>query len=358
MKVLITVPRLDLPGGVANYYKILRPHLPSDKEYFEVGNKSGEKGFFNTFSRFFTDYRKFHIKLSKGDYRLVHVNPSLGPKSVIRDGLIILIAKLHKKKVLVFFRGWDLGCERVIKRYFLPLFQLIYGKADGFIVLANEFKQKLELMGCHSSVFVETTVVEDSIFSNTCSRNNNNAEDKEFLTILFLSRIEKEKGIYEAIQAFATLKQKYPHTLLKIAGDGPEYKKAKAFAQQQKISDIEFLGFVENKIKEQVFTNADIYLFPSSYGEGMPTSVLEAMAYGLPVITRPISGLRDFFEDGRMGYITDSLNSAVFADLLEKLIVDRTLRNEMGCYNQNYARQRFSASKVAARLQRIYEKLI
>jgi glycosyltransferase involved in cell wall biosynthesis len=99
------------------------------------------------------------------------------------------------------------------------------------------------------------------------------------------------------------------------------------------------------------------YLFPT-YGEGMPNSVLEAMAYGLPVVTRPVGGLRDFFENGRMGFVADSLEPFEFMGLMEKLVLDSGLRDKMGQYNRTYAKDHFSATKVAARLENIYEKLI
>ncbi len=64
-----------------------------------------------------------------------------------------------------------------------------------------------------------------------------------------------------------------------------------------------------------------MYLFPT-YHEGMPGSVLEAMGYGLPVITRTVGGLPDFFEHEKMGFITESLDASVFADFLEQLVKD------------------------------------
>ncbi len=75
-----------------------------------------------------------------------------------------------------------------------------------------------------------------------------------------------------------------------------------------------FLGHVSGAAKTQAFRAADIYLF-TSLAEGMPNSVLEAMAFGLPIVTRPVGGIRDFFEDGRMGYATDSLDSGDYTEL-------------------------------------------
>ena len=357
-KILITVPRLSLLGGVSNYYKILRPCLDADKEYFEIGSKPGEKSIISSLLRLVSDYYGFHKKLLAGDYQLVHINPSLGLNSVVRDGLLILIARYNRISVLVFFRGWDSGFEKLIRRYYLPIFRMVYGLADGFIVLANEFKQTLKKWGIKAPVFFATTVVADSVFADSCSGNSSYKKRKGSLTILYLSRLEKEKGVYEAIDAYALLKEKYPDVTLIVAGDGEELLRVQDYVAQRGLLDIEFSGFIDGEKKHQVYLDSDIYLFPTTYGEGMPNSVLEAMAYGLPVITRPVGGLRDFFENGRMGYVTDSSEPFVFMEFLEKLVVDSGLRDKMGQYNRSYAKGHFSATKVAARLESIYEKLL
>jgi glycosyltransferase involved in cell wall biosynthesis len=176
--------------------------------------------------------------------------------------------------------------------------------------------------------------------------------------ILFLSRIEKYKGIYEAIEAYRILKNSYADVSMTIAGSGPEYANAMGYVSGRSIEGIEFCGYIEGMEKQQQFQKADVYLFPTYYGEGMPISVLEAMSYGLPIITRPVGGLRDFFEEGRMGFITDSVDPTVFSELLERLYLDPELRSRIKAFNREYAKQRFAASRVAGRLEQIYKKVL
>ena len=83
----------------------------------------------------------------------------------------------------------------------------------------------------------------------------------------------------------------------------------------------------------------------------MPTSVLEAMAFGLPVFTRNVGGLKDFFVAGQMGFITDSLNAEDFANAIKSFLSDQELYRQVSRYNHHYACEHFLASKVAALIE-------
>lgn len=74
-------------------------------------------------------------------------------------------------------------------------------------------------------------------------------------------------------------------------------------------------------------------------------------------MTRSVGGIKDFFEDGKIGFITESKAPEVFADLMEKLITDRDGRKKIAQYNQQYAREHFLASKVAKRIENIYKAI-
>jgi glycosyltransferase involved in cell wall biosynthesis len=358
MKVLITVPRLNLPGGVASYFGTLRGELGEDKTFFEIGRTCDEKGLLAVVKRLCLDNVNFWKELSRENYELVHINPSLLSGAFLRDSILLLLARLCRKPVVVMFHGWDKVFERTIERYLLWVFRLVYRRATAFVVLANEFQDTLKRWSCAQRVFVETTVVDDAVFRCDPGALWRRRRTSLTFNVLFLARLERQKGIYEAIEAFAILKQTIPHAQLIMAGDGSDRVPVQEYVQKHGIGDVEFVGFVTGKQKVEVLSKAHVYLLPTSYGEGMPTTVLEAMAFGLPVITRPVGGLKDFFEDGRMGYLTESNNPRVFAELVANLAANTLQRETMGEYNHLYAKQRFAASKVASRMEKIYESVV
>jgi glycosyltransferase involved in cell wall biosynthesis len=356
MSILTTVPDLEKPGGVAAYYAALRGHIGEDVDFCPVGSRGSHETSIQKWTRLLKDYERFCRMVKSGSYDLIHLNPSLGRKALIRDGLLLLRAKSLGKKVLVCVHGWDCACETSIRCWFLFLFRWVYFKADAFIVLASRFQSVLREFGYEKPIYVETTMVSDEVFSHAQVTPVCSASQDTDVNILFLSRIEKSKGIYEAIDAFRRLKAKWPSVTMTVAGDGLDRKNAEEYVGTEGIKGVWFLGWITGEQKHKAFAEADIYLLPTTWGEGMPISVLEAMAYGLPIVTRPVGGLADFFEQGKMGFTTDSRDPQVFASLLERLIVNRRLRAQIGRYNHSFARRNFTASAVAKRLMEIYRR--
>lgn len=355
MKVLLVTPDTERQGGIANYYRVLRSHLGPDVEYFVVGPRRDGQGRWKTCSRTLRDYRDFHRKIKRGGYDIVHVNPSLVAWVVWREGIFTLIARRYCRRVIVFFRGWHAHSERRIRATWLTLFRALYFKASAFIVLSEQNARVLKELGCTRPIFVETTVVADEVFASPVRHapGKREAERETEFRVLFLSRVERTKGVYEALEAVAILRAMRPHVTLTIAGNGHELAGLKAYVEAHRLAWVRFAGHVAGQAKEAVFAQADVYLLPT-YGEGMPNSVLEAMGYGLPIVTRPVGGLCDFFEEGRMGMAIDSLDPREFAEALRTLVDDPVRRAQIGQYNREYARRRFRASEVAARLERIY----
>jgi len=81
------------------------------------------------------------------------------------------------------------------------------------------------------------------------------------------------------------------------------------------------------------------------------------MAFGLPVITRPVGGLKDFFENDKMGYMIENLDPKEYAAQIEQLIKDVYKANEISDYNKQYAKKHFMASKIAPLIERKLKEL-
>lgn len=351
MKVLINTPDINLIGGVANHFLGLKSYFKKNIFYNYIGGKSNSKFFLYHQLK---DYLIFIKKLLTIKPDIIHLNPSLNNKAIIRDAVFLVLTKMLGYKVVVFWHGWDLNYERIIENKYRKLFKMIFNKADASIILANEFLNKLNKWGINHTIYLETTKVDDNLLREF------KLEQKDYskICILFLARIIKDKGIYETLDAYKILKNNFPQIELIYAGDGEDLEELRAITVGQKIKDVSFLGYVNGTEKIDIFQKATIYMLPTYFGEGMPTSLIEAMAFGLPIITRPVGGIKDFFEDGKMGFITESKEPNVYAELLDKLICNHDKCREIGEFNYNYAKKHFYSSVVAKRLENIYSEIV
>jgi glycosyltransferase involved in cell wall biosynthesis len=360
--ILILVPGLNARGGITNYYRVLKPLFRLPVTYFERGSRSwpNRKNTFAEFYRIFKDSWKFFNLLRKNQFALVQTTTSFSYLAIFRDAVFILIARIFKCRIIVFFRGWDEKFVQKVEKNSLWLFKRVYFKADSIIELSKDNVERLKKWGYKNQVYLETTVVEKESIQEVSERYLQNKYDhvnSKLCTILFLSRIETSKGIYEAIETFRLLQSKYIYLKMIIAGDGLEENDVRSFVAKNNISNITFTGFVVGDVKKKLFMDASIYLFPS-YSEGMPTSVLEAMAFGLPVITRPVGGIPDFFTNGVNGFYNKSKNPVVFADLIEKLLLNRSLMKKIAINNFNCAQNRFLSNIVVERVEEIFRTVI
>ncbi len=360
IKVAITIPALNKMGGVASYYNSVLPYLNKNNSLDVVCFHLGSKLESSSLLHPITDQMQFNKFLKKEKPDLVHINPSLGFKSFIRDGLLIQQAKNNGIPVIVFFRGWDKNFAQRVESFLLTLFRFVYGKSDAFIVLASEFKNKLLSWGIKAPIYLQTTTVDQDLLDGfDIEIKLKKLLEKKNLRILYLARLEKGKGIFETIDAVKILRERQIHVDLSIAGDGPVRQEVEGYVQDIDILSgcVNFLGYIRGQSKADAFATHDIYCFPSYFGEGMPNSVLEALAFGMPVITCSVGGLADIFHDETMGAFVPPRTPEAVADTIEKYNLNREEMAHIALYNFQYAKK-FLAPNVAAQLLSIYSETL
>jgi glycosyltransferase involved in cell wall biosynthesis len=351
--ILIITPKLHISGGVASYWNSLLPEIKKNKEFnittFQVGGHGK-----NIIAMLKEQYN--FKKLIKNETSLVFLNPSLGFNSFFRDGFFA--KQLNSKNIpfIVFFHGWNLDFEKKVSKKYQDFFLNSFAKAKKIFVLSKDFKTKLEEWGYKAEIIIETTNVDSSLIENfNFEKKIEDINNTETFKILFLARMIKEKGIFETIEAFNKLTDKYNIELF-IAGDGEDLKEVKNISKNN--SKIHVLGRVEGKEKIDLFTKCHIYAFPTFYGEGLPTSILEAMAFGMPVITTNMGGLKEFFKDDEMGYLIEPKNVIALTSSLELLIKDKNKISDFAKFNFDYANKKLLNTVVAERIYKEIGKVI
>jgi len=357
MSVLILHRDSRMLGGVEKYYLKIRDKFTEPVQFYTIGRRPGEHGALSQAFRMLEDYVRFTVVLLKNRHQVVHINPSLEPKSFVREGIFHLLARLLGRKTIIFFRGWHTSFQEKLERH-LWIFRFLYGHADAYIVLSGEFKHLIRTWGVRGPVYREVTIADDNELQgfdmgSTLAQRQNTDDWR----ILFAARVTADKGIYELLQAVSLLQKKHRQIRLIVAGDSDELDAVKQSAQNLGLVNIVFTGYVVGEEKDMLFKTSHVFCMPTYY-EGFPNVVVEAMAVGLPVVTRAVGGLKDFFVNGTHGFMTESKDPHVFADYLERLFADREFYRSVSMNNYRYAQENFMASRAAARLQEIYKAVI
>ena len=314
-KVLILTNPLNHEGGVVNYYNLFFKHFESNVillKHSSIGSRA-YLFYYPILKRllypiyYVFDVIAYILKLLfNPKIKIVQVSPSLIPVPLIRDGLLVIIAKILGKKVVVFYRGWKLPTYRKIEKYtkIRKLFNYVFQKNTLQIVLASAFKNDLIKLnpGGGLKIQVTTTVIDKNQIIPKKKKDN-----FETINVLFLARIQNLKGIGELIDAICKLKENNQLYKFNFTIVGHEYEPGYINLLQDKLEaanitqdQVIFTGRKIDKEKFKIYAQNDIYLLPS-YTEGCPNSVLEALSAGLFCITTNVGALDDIIIDKENG---------------------------------------------------------
>jgi len=176
-------------------------------------------------------------------------------------------------------------------------------------------------------------------------------QKKSGLSLLMLSAIAPAKGVHIEIEAMRIIVNKGLYINLFIAGSTPEKHReyAKLVQDKAKGLPITFLGWMEDI--PSLIEQADVVILPS-YSEGVPRSLVEAMAAGRPVIATKVGGIPHIIDHGRTGLLVDVGDERSLADAIEQLARNPDMREVMGCKARQYAKEHHSFEKHMEMLKR------
>lgn len=142
--------------------------------------------------------------------------------------------------------------------------------------------------------------------------------DKETIDFVFVSRIMREKGIEQYLEAAKILREKYPQTRFHICGFcEQDYEEQIKELQDKEV--VIYHGFIKNM--ELIYSQAHCMVHPTYYPEGLSNVLLESAASARPIITTNRSGCREVVEDGKNGFLVKEKDSTDLIDKLEKFIL-------------------------------------
>jgi glycosyltransferase involved in cell wall biosynthesis len=287
--------------------------------------------------------------LLAGKVALVHAHTA-SRASFWRKSLFILPAFLARVPVILHLHGAEFQvfygkeCSAWARRFVRWVFQ----RVSQVVVLSGSWESWVRA----SFPAAKVRVIANPILVPELATKT----ERSPRTLLFLGRLGKRKGVYDLLRAVAGLKSAYPDLRVLLGGDG-ELDAVRAEASALGIGgQVELLGWVKGADKARLLNEASVYVLPS-YNEGLPMSVLEAMAHGLPVVSTPVGGIPEAVRDGVEGFLVTPGDVEGLVDRIGRLLADPALRERMGDAARARAEAAFGAPGIVERWVALYGEL-
>jgi colanic acid/amylovoran biosynthesis glycosyltransferase len=259
-------------------------------------------------------------------------------------------------KIVTAFHGEDITNypRRFPRNVYAPLF----ASGDLFLPISARWNERLTALGCPSGkIRVHRMGIDCRGFAGRAERR---PLDRPF-RIVSVARLVEKKGIADAIRAVSRLPIACEYV---VAGDGPSRAGLEQLAGAEGIRDkVRFAGAQTRAEVVQLLHSADVFLAPSVTGtdgdiEGIPVSIMEAMASGLPVVSTRHSGIPELVADGHSGFLLEEHDVDGLATRLSELATDLDLRGRMGVAGASIVATGFDINVLTDRLERFYCDLL
>lgn len=308
----------------------------------------------NLFSLYFSLFS--FLRKNKPDLILTVIDPFFA-------SLIAAIEKIvfKKSKIIISFHNFFPSKGKTIKQILSFSIRNFFIKKANFIITVSKDLEGYVKKNINISSSKIETVYNPIINQNEILKSKYFPKEflsfKENIKILTVSRLDiKQKDFYTLIDAFILIKQKINSAKLFIVGDGPDRNKLEDLIRKNNLEkDVILLGTKENPYP--YYFGADIFLL-SSFFEGLPTVVVEAMALECPVVATDCpTGPRELIGNNKNGILVPMQNTEKMAEAVILLIANKKLRQKI-IKNAKRKSEEFEIKKSIQKYENLFDKLL
>ena len=295
-------------------------------------------------------YINIIISAIKYKIDIIHIHMA-SRGSFYRKSIIVILMNLLKKRVIVHLHGggfdkfYTKESSKLAQRYI----KYILNKSDLLIVLSEEWKEKIINYGIETKVEVLFNGVYLPKINLYKSKNKN---------ITFLGRLTEEKGFFDLLKIAKVLNKDNNMKIdFNIGGSGDTEYINHLVTDYGIEENINLNGWVNSVEKDEILQNTGIFILPS-YFEAMPMSILEAMSYGIPIITTNVGGIPAIIEQGINGYMREPGDIDSMVNDIKQILYNDEFRCELSKNSYYKIKQHFSMEKQNKELIKLYKSII
>ncbi len=289
---------------------------------------------------------KLYRVMKNNNYDIVHCHTPIG-------GIIgRLVSQIYRKKGLKVYytaHGFHFykGAPLVNWMIYYPIEKIFSKVTDVLITITKEdyviAKKKFQ---AKQTFLVNGVGLDLKSIPNNEKLFNNREEKFVILSVGELNVNKNHKSVIEALSKLGNKKIEY-----RICGKGDKLNELQILAKKLNVDEqVKFLGYLNNLEKQ--FIEADLFILPS-LREGLSVSLMQAMAYGVPVIGSNIRGNSTLIETNKGGFLFNSNDSSEIAKQINRFVNDKKLCLEFGLYNKKKI-ENFSLENVLDEMRKIY----
>lgn len=337
--------------GYDVYLGLVYDFLP-DNSYFKDLTISADKIINFSFSGLFDFKKLFALKKFVINNDIDAVYSTLESANII-SRLLKIISPCSRFKAVI--RESGMADRKNLKNKSLDLMLNFF--TDKIIAVSEEVKNSLvEYQNIHSKkiIIIENGVPAEIWDEIRKKRNKLNKEEENYFTIINVGSMENEnKGQGEILDIFKEIADIRRNCRLILTGDGTLKEKYIDFVKKNNLENqVVFTGYINSKEINDYYLMADLFILFSK-NEGCPNAVLEAMSYGLPVISTKVGGVNKIIEDGKSGYLIDRGDREKVKKIIEDLMDNEILMDEISYNAHQRIRDKYSIKNKVDELIKI-----
>lgn len=358
-RVLLCGPARSAVSGVATHLnQILRSTLRNECEllHFQLGSEGRREAPAAKLVRLAWSPIALAAALIRTRADIVHLNTSFDPKAFWRDLFYLLVAKTLRRKVVYQVHGGVIDGPFSRRRSLGLIVGWVLRMADAVVVLSPGEKAECERLAPIKHLKVIPNAVDLAEFGNAVSK----SYEKSNYCLVYIGRLERDKGLFEAIDAMQLLRTERPSldVRLDIAGSGSAERDLARRIESLALGDkVRMTGPLFGDAKARSWKQADIFVFPSFHAEGIPYSVLESLASGTPMITTRAGGIAETVEDGKHGIFIAPRDPRALADAITALLDDKHRLHDMSAACLEHARRYYSIERLVSQFEQLYRNV-
>lgn len=280
-----------------------------------------------------------------------------GKAFFLRDFFYLALIKVFNKKIILYIHnvGINNDSNYKLKR---KLYNWVFSNIN-IVFLSEKIKEKetLNLALKKTKYFI----IPNGIKEVDINKYHNNRNNKECLNILFFSNFFKEKGMFILLDVFKNLLNKHNNIKLIIAGQDFDYNKQKIekFISDNNLSDkITIKTNVFDDDKNKLYSESDIFVFPSYFYETSSLVIMEAMQFGLPIVASATGVISDLLINNETALLFTPKNYTEFEKKLSLFINNKKLREDIGKKARKYFLQNYTFNVFSDKLSKMINSVV